>query len=67
MIEKIRPTASIKYDYIYSDYHIEYSCPTCGRRIGDWYGHTTACDKCGTFYDWGQHEPKIKITRSIEW
>lgn len=27
----------------------------------------TACDRCGTFYDWGGKEPRIKRTESVEW
>ena len=69
MIEKKRPTTSIKYDFGCDGrdgcYYIEYSCPTCGRTIFG-YKSSTACDRCGTFYDWGQREPKIEIIRSVK-
>ena len=69
-ITKIRPKTEIKhsngidgwdaYDYI------AYYCPTCGREIRMWH-FDAACDKCGTFYDWGDKEPKIKTIKVIEW
>lgn len=69
-VEKIRPSAYI----VYSDgndgrdgkYVIRYRCPTCNRTIQR-YKAETACDECGTFYDWGDKEPQIKITRSVSW
>lgn len=71
MIEKKRPSATIRYDYGCDGrdgrYYIEYSCPTCGRLIGSSYKISNACDRCGTFYDWGQCEPRIEITRSVKW
>lgn len=70
MVEKIKPCAVIsKYydeDGRTSWYAIDYYCPTCGRQIRS-YKSDNACDKCGTFYDWGKREPEIKITRSVEW
>ena len=70
MVEKIRPVATIKYSYGNDgrdgDYYIAYSCPKCGRNI-PWYESDTACDKCGTFYDWGKKRPRIQITRSVKW
>lgn len=71
MIEKKRPNAKIDFDFGNdgrdSKYYIQYTCPTCGRII--WYGYRseTACDQCGTFYDWGEKEPSIEITRTIDW
>ncbi len=71
MIEKIRPIAKIRESYgddgrAPRNTYIEYYCPTCGRFIGSW-KNDTACDKCGTFYDWGNKKPKIKMIESIEW
>lgn len=69
-IEKIRPDTSIKWsdgnDGRDGRYYIEYRCPTCSRRIG-YYMSETACGECGTFYDWGSREPRIEITRHVEW
>lgn len=70
MVEKIRPSASIEWsdgnDGRDGRYYIEYRCPKCNRRIR-WYESDTACDQCGTFYDWGRREPRIEITRSVQW
>lgn len=70
MVDKIRPEAKIRLDYGVDGrnpyYYIEYSCPTCGRLIGK-YRSATACDRCGTFYDWRDYEPRIVVTRHIEW
>ena len=71
MIEKMRPVAKIRESYgddgrAPRNTYIEYYCPTCGRFIGPW-KNFTACDRCGTFYDWGDKEPKVKVTESIEW
>ena len=70
MVTKIRPKAYIEYSYGNDGrdgkYYIEYCCPTCGRKIR-YYKSEIACDQCGTFYDWGTKEPKIIITRSVEW
>ena len=70
MIEKIRPVARISESYgddgrAPRSVSIDYYCPTCGRYIGSW-KKDTACDKCGTFYDWGSKEPRIKRTESVE-
>ena len=46
---------------------IKYSCPTCGREIICGYKSKTACDECGTFYDWGDKKPRIVTTHSVEW
>ena len=45
---------------------IKYYCPTCGRSIRG-YKSDNACDNCGTFYDWGDNEPKIVVIKSIKW
>ena len=70
MVSKIRPNTRIMYsngnDGRDGDYHIAYSCPKCGKKI-NFYKSETACDNCGTFYDWGNEEPKIVITRDIKW
>ena len=69
-IKKIRPDAEIKYDFGCDGrdghYYIRYSCPVCHSEIR-WYKSENACDKCGTFYDWGTYEPSIKITRTVKW
>ena len=69
-IIKIRPNMGIKYSYGTDGrddcYYIEYTCPCCGRIISG-YKKENACNKCGTFYDWGDREPKIVLTRSVEW
>ena len=71
MIKKIRPLTSIKLDLGNdgrdSRYYIEYRCPTCERIIGSEYGLSNACDRCGTFYDWGTAKPKIEIARTVRW
>ena len=71
MISKIRPSAKIvkKYDEDgwHSWYAIEYFCPTCGEYIGQRYKSYNACDRCGTFYDWGAREPRIETTRAVVW
>ena len=70
MIEKIRPKASIEWSFGNdgrdAHYYIEYKCPKCNRLIR-YYGSDTACDKYGTFYDWGNNPPSIEIERSIKW
>ena len=69
MVNKIRPEADVWIDYGMDgvlNYYIKYSCPTCGQIILG-YRSETACDRCGTFYDWGVREPKIKVIRTVEW
>lgn len=70
MIEKIRPVATVKWsdgnDGWDGSYYIEYRCPKCGRLIYG-YRRDTACDECGTFYDWGEREPSIKVIREVDW
>ena len=69
-ITKIRPRAEINHCYgndgrdSYDT--ILYRCPTCNRIIGS-YREETACDKCGTFYDWGKEPARIVITKSVQW
>lgn len=69
-IIKIRPQISAEYtdgiDGRDAHWYVEYSCPKCGRVIR-WYKSDTACDKCGTFYDWGEHPPKLITTVRAEW
>ena len=69
-VEKIRPIANVEYtegiDGRDAHYYIEYKCPKCGRVIWG-YKSKTACDQCGTFYDWGKREPSIEIKRSVRW
>lgn len=70
MIENTRPNAEVRFnqgiDGRDTYYHIVYSCPRCGRIIRG-YQSDVACDVCGTFYDWGNREPKIKVSRTVEW
>lgn len=71
MVEKIRPEISVAfshgndgrdaYDYVM------YSCPKCYRTIVGGYKSETACDRCGTFYDWGDHPARIKTIQTAEW
>lgn len=69
--ELVRPIADVRYDCGTDGrdggYYIEYKCPGCGKVIGYTYKSETACNKCGTFYDWGKKEPVIKVTRTVEW
>ena len=46
---------------------LEYFCPTCGKLISLGYRSESACNKCGTFYDWKDHRPKIEIVKTIKW
>lgn len=70
MVKKIRPNAEVRLnngvDGRDESYYVHYSCPTCGRSIWG-YRSETACDRCGTFFDWGNHEAKIKVSRAVEW
>lgn len=70
VVNKIRPTAEVRLDFGMDGrdqhYYIHYSCPVCGQNIWG-YRSKTACDRCGTFYDWGNREPRIVVSRSVEW
>lgn len=70
MVKKIRPRAEIYYntgnDGRDGSYDIAFFCPTCNRVIGA-YKSDTACDECGTFYDWGSKKPTIIVKREIDW
>ena len=67
-IVKIRPKAEICDYYGNNGWRdeIRYRCPVCDRIIG-LYREATACDKCGTFYDWGKEPARIVITKSVQW
>ena len=69
-IEKIRPYTSVEHsegiDGKDAYYYIEYRCPKC-KNIIFGYRSSTACSSCGTFYDWGEKEPSIVITRVVKW
>ena len=69
MINKIRPEAKVvnrqSDDGWYTWHAIEYYCPECGRTIGK-YMESTACDKCGTFYDWSD-EAEIETVYQVKW
>ena len=71
MIEKKRPRAEPYFSHGIdgwdSHWTIKFTCPTCGRWIFRGYKSETACDQCGTFYDWGDREPRIEITRTVDW
>lgn len=70
-MEKIRPIAKEEYDCGMDGrdgyYFIAYYCPSCHKRIVRGYNSDTACDKCGTFFDWGNHKPKVETVRKIVW
>ena len=70
MIDKLRP-----YPYIfdasndgreYDSKEIYFNCPKCRKPIG-FYKSKTACDNCGTFFDWGDTQPKIQSINKIIW
>lgn len=69
MIEKIRPTAKVvekMNDDGWRTWHeAEYHCPTCGRKIRG-YMEETACDECGTFYDWSK-KAEVEKVYQIKW
>ena len=70
-VQKIRPKAELRYSWgddgrAPERVYIEYYCQKCGRYAGG-YKSFNACDECGTFYDWGDHEPRIKTVKIIEW
>ena len=70
MVEKIKPTSEIHESFRDDGrgprtVSLIFYCPTCGRYIGSW-KKEVACDKCGTFYDWGEKEPKIKTVTIID-
>lgn len=72
MINKIRPHAYIREHYGEDgreprQTQIVYRCPVCNRYIGLTWKKDVACDECGTFYDWGNREPHIRVTETIEW
>ncbi len=70
MVNKLRPRAMIREchdaDGRSTWREIYYFCPLCDRAISG-YKEETACDICGTFYDWGVREPRIKTTYTVEW
>jgi len=67
MMKKVRPNAEVKYssgnDGRDEYYYIQYCCPVCGKNISK---HETACDLCGTFFDWSK-VATIEIVRNIVW
>lgn len=69
MIEKVRPIARAEYDFGNDGrdgkYYVQYLCPKCHRKIGS-YKAETACDECGTFYDWSK-QAHIKTYHIAEW
>ena len=68
---KIRPKAELYHSEGNDGWDaydgIRYRCPTCNRLIGPYYKYETACDQCGTFYDWGNGPARIVITKSVQW
>lgn len=71
MINKIRPLSEVDLSFGNDGrdckWVIRYYCPTCKRRIFGGYKADNACDNCGTFYDWGKREPRIKEIRLVDW
>ena len=69
-MEKIRPQATIYKNYGVDGkdefYEILYLCPVCGKRIRG-YAVENACNKCGTFFDWGKRPPRIEVSRRVLW
>lgn len=69
-IKKVRPEIKALRDYGEdgrdSHWYIQYKCPTCGRIIRN-YRADTACDQCGTFYDWGNRPPKLVYSVTAQW
>lgn len=69
-IEKIRPKVELYYNNGNDgrDGHdsIRYRCQRCNRIIRD-YRAETACDQCGTFYDWGLGPAHIIYRPEIVW
>lgn len=70
-IRKFRPNAEVEYsngnDGRDGHYYIAFYCPNCGREINQGYKSETACNRCGTFYDWGTSRPTIEIIREVRW
>ncbi len=70
-IQKIRPVAKIvsctDEDGFSIWDEIAYQCPICGKLIKHGYQGETACDACGTFYDWGNSKPTIEIAKTVKW
>lgn len=80
MVEKVRPRCETGWtegnDGRDAHSTFEFYCPTCGRHIFTtqtcWldlrmvYSLPTACDECGTFFDWSK-SPRIKTTSWVEW
>lgn len=69
-IVKRRPDARVKLDYGCDGrdarYYIEYRCPVCNNWIMG-YKRESSCDKCGAYFDWGNHEPEIVVKRFVKW
>lgn len=69
MINKIRPIARVEWsegnDGRDAHHYIAYYCPTCKRRIWG-YEKVTACDNCGTFYDWSK-KAHIETKYEVKW
>jgi hypothetical protein len=67
MVEKIKPNASIEYNYGNDGrdgcYYVDYCCPRCKKHlnVGE-----IACVNCGTFFDWSS-KAHIEIKRVIVW
>lgn len=66
-VKKIRPKASIVtenngYENLY---RIKFGCPKCNKQISD---NDTACDKCGTFFNWNKKAKiEVETIRRIVW
>lgn len=66
-INKEKPKAGMRYssgnDGRDAKWVVDYSCSKCGKPInkGD-----IACDRCGTFFDWGK-TAHIRMNPEIVW
>ena len=74
MIGKKRPkfSFSIKHDIGNKGYenfgrdYFVYYCATCGKQM-NFYRQEDVCEKCGTFHDWWDSEPRIVMVHEIDW
>lgn len=67
---KIKPIARIEKRRDDDGWHewdeINYYCPKCKKQLRG-YGKETGCAECELFFDWGNKEPKIEITKRVKW
>ena len=69
-MELVRPIATIQEQYNDDGYRfwdtIKYFCPQCHRPLKA-YAAESGCLHCGIMFDWGPHEPTIKVTKTVNW